>query len=254
MNHLFQRFLRKFILVFFDDIPIYSGNLQDHVMNLHQVFDTMAQHILLAKQPKCAFGVSRVEYLGHFISTEGVSTDPKKIGAVQQWPTLISVKQLRGFLGLVGYYRKFIKGYRLISSPLTELLKKDNYYWSEAAGHAFKELKISLTSALVLALPDNDIPFIVETDASGTSIGAVFMQNDHPIAFISKGLAPRHIILSVYERELLAFVFAVPRIEETVILAWREKKERRFVVDSGGGGDAFQEEERSTNELMRENP
>nr|XP_033515200.1 uncharacterized protein LOC117279724 [Nicotiana tomentosiformis] len=151
MNHLFQHFLRKFVMVFFDDILIYSGNLQDHVMHLQQVFDTMVQHSLLAKQSKCAFGVSRVEYLGHFISVEGVSTDPKKIG----------------FLGLAGYYRKFIKGYGLISRPLTELLKKDNFHWSEAAEHAFKELKIALTSAPVLALPDYGIPFVVETNTSG---------------------------------------------------------------------------------------
>ncbi|XP_075096365.1 uncharacterized protein LOC142174465 [Nicotiana tabacum] len=134
-----------------------------------------------------------------------------QIGAVKQWPTPTNVKQLRGFLGLAGYYRKFIKGYGLISRPLTELLKKDNFHWSEAAEHAFKELKIALTSAPVLALPDYGIPFVVETNTSGTSIGAFLMHNDHPIAFISTGLAPRHIILSIYERELLALVFAVTK-------------------------------------------
>ncbi|XP_070031245.1 uncharacterized mitochondrial protein AtMg00860-like [Nicotiana tomentosiformis] len=115
------------------------------------------------------------------------------------YPT--NVKQLRGFLGLPEYYRKFIRGYRLISRPLTDLVKKDNFNWSEAAEQTFKELKIALTSAHVLALPNYSLPFVVETDISGTRIGTVLMHNDHPIAFISKGLAPGHVILSVYERE-----------------------------------------------------
>lgn len=197
--------------MFFDDILIYRVNLQDHVGHLQQVFDTMVTHSLLAKQSKCAFGVSRVEYLGHFITVEGVSTDPRKIEAVQQWPTPTTLKQLRGFLGLAGYYRKFIRGYGLISRPLTDLLKKDGFLWNAKAADAFAALKLALTSAPVLALPNYTLPFVVETDASGTSIGAVLMQDDHPIAFISKGLAPRHMALSVYEKELLALVFAITK-------------------------------------------
>ncbi|XP_019258307.1 PREDICTED: uncharacterized protein LOC109236562 [Nicotiana attenuata] len=191
MNHLFQHFIRKFVLVFFDDILVYSRNLQDHVIHLQQVFEVMVQNSLLAKQSKCVFGVSKVEYLGHFISNEGVATDAKKIAAVQHW--------------------KFIKGYGLISRSLTELLKKDNFYSSDSAAQAFSALKLALTTAPFLTLPNYSAPFVVETDVSGTGIGAVLMQHDHPIAFISKGLAPRHLALLVYERELLALVFAVTR-------------------------------------------
>nr|XP_009783641.1 PREDICTED: uncharacterized protein LOC104232199 [Nicotiana sylvestris] len=187
------------------------------------VFEVMVQHRLLVKRSKCVFGAPNIEYLGHFISAQGVSTDPKKIAAVQQWPTPTTVKQLRGFLGLAGYagyYRKFIKGYRLISRPLTELLRKDNFHWTVSADQTFAELKKALTSAPVLALPNYSLPFIVKTDASGASIGVVLMQSDHPIAFISKGLAPRHVALSVYERELLALAFAAD--------LWKEIQDSRY--------------------------
>ncbi|XP_059284972.1 uncharacterized protein LOC132038306 [Lycium ferocissimum] len=110
MNHVFQQYLRKFVLVFFDDILIYSVNLQDHVIHLQVVFDLIVKHQLLAKYSKCVFGVPKVEYyLGHFISAKGVATDPKKIVAVQEWPVPKTLKQPRGFLGLAGYYRKFIQ-------------------------------------------------------------------------------------------------------------------------------------------------
>lgn len=157
----------------------------------------MVHNSILAKHSKCVFEVSQVVYLGHFISSEGFFTDPKKITAVQQWPSPTTIKQLRGFQGLVGYYRKFIKGYGLISRLLTELLKKDNFKWSAAADHAFDALKLALTTARVLHLSDYSIPFRVETDASGTGIGAVLMQQVLPIAFNSKGFAPRHVALSV---------------------------------------------------------
>ncbi|XP_019246354.1 PREDICTED: uncharacterized protein LOC109226006 [Nicotiana attenuata] len=198
----------------FSKIDLRSGYHQirmDHIHHLQQLFEVMQSNSLLAKHSKCVFGVAKVEYLGHFISAAGVATDPKKILAVQQWPVPTTLKQLRGFLGLAGYYRKFIKSYGLISQPLTELLKKDNFKWTPNAELAFIALKKALTTAPVLALPNYSLPFVVETDASGTGIEAVLMQEGHPIAFISKGLAPRHAALSVYEKELLALVFDVSK-------------------------------------------
>lgn len=211
MNHIFQQHLKKFVLVFFDDILIYCKSLQEHLNHLHIVFDIMVQQHLLAKQSKCVFGISKVEYLGHFIFCEDVSTDPRKIQDVQHWPTPGNLKQLRGFLGLAGYYRKCIKGYGVLSRPLTDLLKKDNFIWSDNTAQAFNNLKVALTSAPVLALPNYSTPFVVETDASGIGIGAILMQNGHPIAFISKGLSSCQVALSVYEKELLALVFAVTK-------------------------------------------
>ncbi|XP_070013730.1 uncharacterized mitochondrial protein AtMg00860-like [Nicotiana sylvestris] len=149
----------------------------------------MVHNSLLAKQSKYVFGVSKVEYLGHFISSERAPIDPKKITAVKQWPIPTTIKQLRVFLGFVRYYRKFIKGYGRISGPLNKLLRKDNFKWFEAAAQAFS------TTGPVLALPDYSIPFIMEIDVSGTSIGVVLMQHSHPIAFIIKGLAPIYVVL-----------------------------------------------------------
>jgi len=124
MNEVFRRHLRRFVLVFFDDILIYSQTMTKHLEHLQIVFELLKGHQLVAKHNKYAFGIPHVEYLGHVISKEGVATDPKKIQAITDWPEPRNVKQLRGFLGLTGYYRKFFKNYGAISKPLTQLLKK----------------------------------------------------------------------------------------------------------------------------------
>ena len=150
-----------------------------------------------------------MEYLGHIISKEGVAIDPKKLQAMQDWPVPNDVTKLRGFLGLTGYYRKFIKNYGIICRPLTDLLKKDAFKWNEETDLAFMELKAAMVNPPVLALPNFSLPFIIETDASSYGIGAVLMQQGHPLAFISKTLLPKQKQLSVYDKELLAIVFAV---------------------------------------------
>lgn len=214
MYAVFKPFLRKFVLVFFDDILIYSKSREEHWKHLEQVFDVMQQNQLYAKPSKCFFAVDKVEYLGHFISGRGVETDPQKINAVKVWPVPRNVKELRSFLGLAGYYRKFVRGYAIISKPLTDLLKKGAFAWSDAAEQAFETLKEALISAPVLALPDFTKVFVVETDASCNGIGAVLMQEGHPLAFISKALVPKWQKLSVYEKELLAVVSAVRKWEQ----------------------------------------
>lgn len=165
----------------------------------------------MAKFSKCSFGTTQVDYLGHIIEGGRVSTDSKKIRAVKNWLVPNNIKQLRGFLGLARYYRRFIKNYGLISKPFTELLRKDNFIWTEAATLAFGELKSALTSAPVLALPSPDREFVVETDASDGGMGTILMQDQHPIAYISKALAKKHQSLSVYEKELMAVVHAVKK-------------------------------------------
>ncbi|XP_070041478.1 uncharacterized protein [Nicotiana tomentosiformis] len=199
--------------VFDHHIPLKDGrllkDLQEHVQHLRTTFELLIQHQLFAKGNKCVFAATRVEYLGHYISAEGVATDPKKIEVVQLWPEPTNLKQLRGFLGLAGYYRRFIKGYGVLSKPLTDLIRNDNFKWSPRATEAFINLKKALTSAPVLTLRDLSIPFIVETDTCSMGIGVVLMQKGQPIAYLSKGLSLQHQTLSVYDKELLALVMAV---------------------------------------------
>ena len=147
--------------------------------------------------------------MGHIISANGVVTDPKKVEAMLSWPIPKNIKALRGFLGLTGYYRKFVKSYGEISRPLTNLLKKNKFSWNEAATLAFEQLKAATSSTPVLALPNFNKPFIVETDASQSGIGVVLMHENRPIAYISKTLPPTKHALSTYEKELWALVYAV---------------------------------------------
>jgi hypothetical protein len=165
----------------------------------------------MPKMSKCVFATSEVEYLGHIIFGEGVKTDPKKIAAMVDWPIPKSLKALRGFLGLTGYYRKFIKGYGQIASPLTSLLKNNAFLWSDKAEKAFEELKAVVSQPPVLALPDFSKTFVIECDASGFGMGAVLMQDGRPLAYYSQALKGKNLFLSTYEKELLALVLSVKK-------------------------------------------
>jgi hypothetical protein len=211
MNDIFKNYLRNFVLVFFDDILVYSPDLQTHLSHLSTVLHLLRANNLYAKQSKCVFAVPQVEYLGHVISGQGVATDPKKIAAIAAWQSPASVTQLRSFLGLSGYYRRFISGYSLICRPLHDLLKKGLYTWQPEHENAFQTLKQALTTAPVLALPNFSEPFILETDASGSGLGAVLMQKGRAIAYYSTALGPRNAALSVYEKEALAILESLKR-------------------------------------------
>ena len=239
MNHVFQDISRKFLLVFFDDILVYSPDWESHLQHLQEVFSILRHQQLYLKASKCTFGATEIEYLGHFISAEGVRTDPSKIAAIKQWPTPTSVKQLRSFLGLANYYRRFIRGYSVLSRPLTTLLQKDGFLWNSEADTALDNLKSALSSSPVLALPDFEKRFVVETDASNTGIGAVLMQDNHPICFISRALGPRHQALSVYEKELMAVVHAVQ--------AWTGYlAHRRFIIKTDQKSLKYMVEQKAT--------
>ncbi|TQE12665.1 hypothetical protein C1H46_001685 [Malus baccata] len=209
MNSIFRPYLRKFVLVFFDDILVYSPSLATHISHLETIFETLSHHSLKVKLSKCSFGQDQIDYLGHTISGKGVAVDASKIQAIMDWPQPTSLKGLRGFLGLTGYYRKFVKHYGILAKPLTNMLKQDNFAWSPDSVLAFNALKQVLSSTPVLALPNFSKQFVVETDASGTGIGAVLSQEGHPIAYLSKALSSRNMSLSTYDKEMLAIVFAV---------------------------------------------
>nr|GEX14628.1 gypsy/Ty3 retroelement polyprotein [Tanacetum cinerariifolium]GEX15581.1 gypsy/Ty3 retroelement polyprotein [Tanacetum cinerariifolium] len=161
MNTVFKAFLRKFMLVSFDDILIYSKNLEEHCDHLAQVLQVMKNKTLYAKRTKCYFAVPQVEYLGHIISAQGVYTDPSKIKAMQKWPIPSTLKQLRWFLGLTGYYRRFIKDYASISQPLVALTKKDAFKWNPLTELAYRKLKEAMVKAPVLALPNFEQEFVI---------------------------------------------------------------------------------------------
>lgn len=210
MNVTLAPGLRKFVIVFFDDILVFSPTLESHIDHLRQVFLWLRRDQWKLKQSKCNFAKQSIAYLGHVISADGLSTDPAKVRAVATWPIPANVKELRGFLGLAGYYRKFVRHFGILAKSLTELLKKDQVFvWTSIHQQAFDQLKQALCSAPVLTLPDFSKPFHIETDASGTGIGAVLQQDGHPIAYISKPLSLRNQGLTVYEKEYLAILLAV---------------------------------------------
>jgi hypothetical protein len=139
--------------------------------------------------------------LGHIISEQGVSVDPAKIQAVIEWPPPIMTKGVRGFLGLAGYYRKFIHHFGCIATPLTRLLSKDGFQWNEAAKMAFQQLKEALTSPPILRLPDFTQRFVIECDASGIRLGAILLQQNQPVAYFSEALKGSALALSTYEKK-----------------------------------------------------
>lgn len=189
MNDVFREFLRKFVLVFFNDILIYSLDWDSHLGHLQWVLQLLQHHSLFTKYAKCQFGLSQVDYLGHVISHEGVAMDPSKLKAIQEWPVPHSTTSLRGFLGLSGYYRCFVKDYALIAGPLTELLKKNQFGWHKQAQAAFESLKSAMTSLPMLALPDFAVVFDVTTDASSTTIGVVLSHKSILLLFTAKSYA-----------------------------------------------------------------
>ncbi|KAA0067574.1 Ty3/gypsy retrotransposon protein [Cucumis melo var. makuwa] len=234
VNTIFKPFLRKFVLVFFDDILIYSKNEADHVLHMGKVLSILRQHELYANQKKCNFAQKKIEYLGHVISGEGVAVDPEKIKAITNWPQPTNIKEIRGFLGLTGYYRRFVHNYGAIAAPLTQL-KKGGYKWTEEATKAFDKLKTAMLSLPILALPDFNQPFEIETDASGFGVGAVLVQDKRPIAYYKHTLAFRDRVRPVYERELMAVVLAVQRWHPYLLIGKfkvkTDQKALKFLLD-----------------------
>nr|KYP61075.1 Retrovirus-related Pol polyprotein from transposon 17.6 [Cajanus cajan] len=192
MNDFLRPYLRQFVLVFFDDILIYSPTFTDHLIHLRLVLNLLLVHQFYAKLTKCEFGVTSVGYLGHVISSKGVEPDPSKIQGILDWPSPRSLSELRGFLGLSGFYRRFVRHYATHAAPLTDLLKQGAFTWSDTADTTFKKLKEIMTSTPVLMLPNFEDTFHVETDASGIAIGAVLSQSGHPITFFLQKVVHSH--------------------------------------------------------------
>jgi len=210
MNSVFMPDLDKFVVVFIDDILVYSKNEEDHAQHLRIVLQRLRDHKLYAKFSKCEFWLDRVKFLGHTISSEGIAVDPSKVQEVMDWKSPASVHQIRSFLGLAGYYRRFIPDFSKIAKPMTELLKKGiKFVWNESCEKAFHTLRELLTKAPVLAQPDNAKPFDVYCDASGTGLGCVLMQDNRVIAYASRSLRPHEQNYPTHDLELAAVIHAL---------------------------------------------
>lgn len=217
MNDILRPYLDKFVLVYLDDILIYSKSVEEHVEHVEKVLTLLREHQLFARAPKCKFGVTEVEFLGHFVSQKGIRTDPRKVKAIEDWPQPRTVSELRSFLGLANYYRRFVRNFTGIAMPLTALLKKEfaavkTLPWGPAEAEAFASLKQALVSAPVISAPDFSQPFLLKTDASDFAIGAVLAQvlegEERVIAYESRKLAPAERNYLVHEKELLSIVHA----------------------------------------------
>jgi hypothetical protein len=173
MNHVFNKQLRKHIIVFFDDLLIYRKTWEEHLQHVEQILTIMEGQSLIAKEFKCEFGMTKVLYLGHIIGFKGVQVHQENIQVIVEWPTPKTLTELSGFLGICSYYRRFVKGFSQLCAPLTDLTKKGAFRWSEEAQATFDRMKKVMSTCLVLALPNFGQPFTLECDASGEGIGAV---------------------------------------------------------------------------------
>ena len=202
------------VVAFEDDILIGSKSLETHAADVEWVLQQLRKHKLYAEMDKSEFCKSEIDFLGHTISASGVSIQKQKVQAILDWPVPTNVKEVRSFLGMAGYHRRFIKGFSQIAAPLTELLKHDrSWKWGSVESDAFKALKDATCTAPVLVIPNLDLPFTISTDASGFAIGAVLSQ-DHgkgqqPVAFLSHKMNAAERNYPVHEQELLAVVAAM---------------------------------------------
>jgi hypothetical protein len=207
MNSVFMPELDKFIIVFINDILVYSKNKEEHARHLHVILQWIRDHQLYVKFSKCAFWLKEVPFLGHIISAEGIAVDPSKLQEVLDWKSPRSVTQIHSFLGLAGYYCRFIPNFSKIAKPMTKLLEKEaKFKWSLQCEEAFLTLKKLLTTAPVLAQPDIEKSFDVYCDASGTGIGGVLMQEGRAIAYALRQLRRHEEHYPTHDLELLAVV------------------------------------------------
>ncbi|KAK1617123.1 hypothetical protein QYE76_022640 [Lolium multiflorum] len=207
MNHVLRDFIGKFVVVYFDDILIYSRNESDHIIHIRHVLQVLRDSKLYGNLEKCTFCKDKVIFLGYVVSKHGVEVYVSKIAAIQNWPTPMNVSQVRSFHGLAGFYRRFVPNFSTIAAPLNELTKKGvAFEWGVAQDHAFDELKRLLTSAPLLALPDFNKQFEIECDASGIGIGGVLMQEGRPIAYFSEKLSGAKLNYPIYDKELYALI------------------------------------------------
>ncbi|GBG65021.1 hypothetical protein CBR_g49090 [Chara braunii] len=214
MNRIFHDHLDKFVVVYLDDILIFIKSAEEHAKHVETVLSLLRQHRYKVNLEKCEFGRTKILYLGHEVSEEGIRPEDAKVASIRDWPRPQTVTEVRSFLGMCGYYRNFVKNYSTVASPLTDVTRLDTPWdWSDECEGAFKKLKYALMNHEVLMVPDPQKPFIVTTDASQFGIGAVLAQQDgkklRPIEYMSKKMPSKKLAKSTYERELYALYKAL---------------------------------------------
>jgi hypothetical protein len=210
MNSIFMPELDKFVVVFIDDILIYSKNEEEHAKHLRIVLTCLREHQLYAKFSKCTFWLEEIQFLEHVLCAKGIAVDPSKVKDILEWKSPTTMHQVRNFLGLAGYYRRFTPAYSKIVKPITGLLKNDTKFdWSSKCNEAFEELNVLLNTASVLAQPDIEKPFDVYCDASGSGLGCVLMQEGLVTAYASRQLRRHEEHYPTHDLELVAVVHAL---------------------------------------------
>ncbi|KAI3760252.1 hypothetical protein L1987_50645 [Smallanthus sonchifolius] len=209
MNQLFRPFIGKFVVVYFDDILIYSASFSEHVVHVKKVLALLRRDSFYAATKKCVFMTPKVLFLGYVISCDGIQVDESKVAAVQNWPTPTTITEVRSFHGLASFYRRFIPHFSSIMAPMTDCIKGKTFVWTEGAELAFQVIKEKLTTAPILVLPDFSQVFELHTDASKVGIGGVLSQGGRQIAYFSEKLTGAKLRYSTYDLEFYAVVQAV---------------------------------------------
>ena len=212
MNDIFRPYLDDFVIVYLDDICIYSRSEEEHERHLRKVLSVLRREKYYANLKKCDFFQPEVDFLGFLVSKSGVRPDPKKIQAVQEWPTPKNVKDVQSFLGFANWLRRFIKDFSRIAIPLTALTRKTQpFVWGPHEEQAFQDMKQALTTAPTVLAPDTKLPYTVLTDASDYAVGGVLCQDQgnglQPIAFESAKLNPAQVNYAIHEKEMFAMVY-----------------------------------------------
>ena len=210
MNRVCSPMLDRSVIVFIDDILVYSKTKEEHEGHLRELLETLRREHLYAKFSKCEFWLEEVQFLGHVVNKDGIKVDPAKIKAVEQWEAPKSPSEIRSFLGLAGYYRRFIENFSKIALPLTQLTKKtEKFVWGPEQQSAFDDLRTRLCNAPILTLPEGVEDLVVYCDASLQGFGAVLMQRGKVIAYASRQLKPHEKNYPTHDLELGAVVFAL---------------------------------------------
>jgi hypothetical protein len=212
MNAIFRDVIDEWVVIYMDDILVFSNNKEEHAGHVCEVLSRLRKHPLFLKPQKCDFFTTSTSFIGISITPEGISVEKEKIRAVAEWPRLTTVKQLQSFLGFANFLRRWVNNFSSLAKPLTTLTRKDvKWSWNEVEDKAFNSIKGAITSTPILIHPDPEKPYYLETDGSGVALGAILSQKGedgrmHPIVFLSESFTPPQRNHDTHDKELLAII------------------------------------------------